>query len=472
MQKSILIVEDEAIIAQHLRAAIEDGGYEVAGIANSVNKALQYIDKERPFLVIVDIYLKGELTGIHLAQTLNQRNIPFIYVSANCNRQVLDAAKATNPYGFIVKPFREKDLLVTLDIALYHYEHDQKLPAHPQKKAAIGSSHSAGKEKGMSGQSPEVAFDGIVGDSLLMQEVFDLVRQVGPMDTSVLILGESGTGKEGIATALHKLSPRHTQPFIKINCAALPVHLIESELFGHEKGAFTGAYDSRVGKFEKANGGSIFLDEIGDMTPDLQVKLLRVLQERQIERLGGGKTIDVDVRVIAATNRNLENMIATGDFRLDLYYRLNVFPINMPPLRMRTGDIPLLVSYFIRHFSLKIGRTIKTIDPSTLQDLVRYPWPGNVREMQNIMERAVLLAKGDVITQISLPTALGQKAAEVPATAAPKTMEEMERDHILTVLKKCNHRISGKGGAAEYLNLPPTTLYSKIRRLGITRKQF
>lgn len=472
MQKSILIVEDEAIIAQHLRAALEDGGYEVAGIANSVNKALQHIDKVRPFLVIVDIYLKGELTGIHLAQTLNQRNIPFIYVSANCNRQVLDAAKATNPYGFIVKPFREKDLLVTLDIAMYHYEHNQNLPAHPQKKASSGSAHSAGKEKGVTGQSPEVAFDGIVGDSPLMQEVFDLVRQVGPMDTSVLILGESGTGKEGIATALHKLSPRHAQPFIKINCAALPVHLIESELFGHEKGAFTGAYDSRVGKFEKANGGTIFLDEIGDMTPDLQVKLLRVLQERQIERLGGGKTIDVDVRVIAATNRNLENMIASGDFRLDLYYRLNVFPISMPPLRLRTGDIPLLVSYFIRHFSLKIGRTIKTIDPSALQDLIRYPWPGNVREMQNIMERAVLLAKGDMITHISLPTALGQKAAEEPTPVTPKTMEEMERDHILNVLKKCNHRISGKGGAAEYLNLPPTTLYSKIRRLGITRKQF
>ena len=455
MKKRILIVEDESIIAQHLRAALEDGGYDISGIVNSVDKALRHIEKEPPFLVILDIFLKGDGTGVDLAHILNRKNIPFIYVSANCNREVLDAAKATRPYGFIVKPFRQKDLLVTLDIALYHYEQSRQLQS----------------DKKDDRKPAGTAFEGIVGKSAPMLEVFDLARQVGPMDTSVLILGESGTGKEGIAAALHNLSPRRDRPFVKINCAAVPANLIESELFGHEKGAFTGAYESRIGKFEKANRGTLFLDEVGEMSSDLQVKLLRVLQERQIERLGGNKTIDVDVRVIAATNRNLEMMIAAGDFRLDLYYRLNVFPIVMPPLHSRTGDIPLLIEFFIRHFSKKIGKTIKTIDDSCMRDLENYQWPGNVREMQNIIERAVLLAKGDQIANILFPATTVRKApVNFPQEATPKTMEEMEREHILTVLKKCNHRVAGPGGAAEFLNLPPSTLYSRIKKLGISKQ--
>jgi DNA-binding NtrC family response regulator len=474
MSKKILIVEDEAIIAQHLRAALEDGGYAVSGVVNSVNRALQHVESERPFLVIVDIFLKGELTGIHLAQNLNKNNIPFIFVSANCNREVLDAAKATHPYGFIVKPFRQKDLLVTLDIALYHHEHSRQLSGMPVRSVAGSAGRPAGKEKGSGLTSSDDPFEGIVGNSMPMLEVIDLARQVGPLDTSVLILGESGTGKEGIATALHKLSPRNGRPLIKINCAALPIHLIESELFGHEKGAFTGAVDTRIGKFEQANGGTVFLDEIGEMSQDMQVKLLRVLQERQIERIGGGKTINVDVRLIAATHRNLEAMIASGDFRLDLYYRLNVFPILMPPLRSRGGDISLLVSFFISHFSQKMGRPTKTIDPSALRKLENYAWPGNVREMQNILERAVLLAKGDVIFEINLPAALPLQpgAGAVPQSRAATTLENLERDHILTVLKQCKHRVAGPGGAAELLNLPPSTLYSKIKKLGISRNQY
>jgi DNA-binding NtrC family response regulator len=454
MNKRILIVEDESIIAQHLRAALEDGGYDVSGAVNSVDKALRHIEKEAPFMVILDIFLKGEGTGIDLAHLLNKKNIPFIYVSANCNREVLDAAKATRPYGFIVKPFREKDLLVTLDIALYHYEHNRQLLTDKKGRSFSGD-----------------AFEGIIGKSLPMGEVFDLARQVGPMDTSVLILGESGTGKEGIAAALHKLSRRSDHPFVKINCAAIPANLIESELFGHEKGAFTGAHEARIGKFERANGGTIFLDEVGEMSADLQVKLLRVLQEKQIERLGGNRTVDVDVRVIAATNRNLEAMIAAGEFRLDLYYRLNVFPINMPPLRSRIGDIFLLTEYFIKYFSKKIGKKISAIDDACLRDLENYAWPGNVREMQNIIERAVLLAKGDEINSIHIPIAASQKrTATVLNQANPQTMEEMEREHILTVLKKCNHRVAGPGGAAEFLQLPPSTLYSRIRKLGISKK--
>jgi transcriptional regulator with GAF, ATPase, and Fis domain len=226
-----------------------------------------------------------------------------------------------------------------------------------------------------------------------------------------------------------------------------------------------------------ANGGTIFLDEIGEMSQDLQVKLLRVLQERQIERVGGGKTINVDVRVITATHRNLEQMIAAGNFRLDLYYRLNVFPILVPPLRARSGDIAILASFFVRHYSQKIGRQIKTIDSLALRELEKYPWPGNVREMQNVIERAVLLAKGDIISTILLPNPLPVptipgSTLQNPASSDPKTLEEMEREHIIAVLKKCNNRVAGSGGAAEYLNLPPSTLYSRIKKLGIPKNQY
>ncbi|MEO5594937.1 MAG: sigma-54 dependent transcriptional regulator [Chitinophagaceae bacterium] len=472
MQEKILIVEDELIVAGDIRSVLEKVGYRVCGIARSVNRALEIIDSEKPFLVLLDIYLQGNLTGMDLAIQLNERDIAFVYLSANCNQEVMEIAKQTQPYGFVVKPFRENDLLVTLDIARYRYQQNQQMKL--QQDALSASKHfENSKKKNGSLVSKKTAvetipsFDGIIGASTEMQKIFEFIQQVAPHNTSVLILGESGTGKEGIANAIHYHSPRKNKALVKVNCSALPLHLIESELFGHEKGSFTGAIEKRIGKFEKADGGTIFLDEIGDMPADVQVKLLRVLQEKEIERIGSNNPIKVDVRVVAATNKNLEKEIAEGRFRLDLFYRLHVFPIMVPPLRERTEDIPLLVTHFINYFNEKTEKSITGISDYLKQKLLTYSWPGNVRELQNMLERSVILEQGSLINDILLPDE-NLAAQEVADTSASvKTIEEMERNHIIAILKQCNYKVAGPGGAAEVLNLPPSTLSSKIKKLGI-----
>jgi transcriptional regulator with GAF, ATPase, and Fis domain len=266
-------------------------------------------------------------------------------------------------------------------------------------------------------------------------------------------------------SAIHALSPRKDGPLIRVNCAAIPATLIESELFGHERGSFTDATERRLGKFELAHGGTIFLDEIGEIPPEIQVKLLRVLQEKEIERIGGETCIYTDVRVIAATNRDLEKEMAAGNFRLDLYYRIHVFPIYLPPLRERKADIPLLVEHFITKYTSRHGFPIKTVSERAMQQLTDYRWPGNIRELEHLVERHVLMSKTPVIDGFSLPVTVAPAAAAVET--AVKTVEEVERDHILEILRRCNGRISGRGGAAELLNIPPTTLSYRIRKLGI-----
>jgi len=315
------------------------------------------------------------------------------------------------------------------------------------------------------------SFEGIIGSSHLLLNVFDQITQVAPFDTAVLILGESGTGKEKVADCIHKLSPRKAKPLVKINCATLPATLIESELFGHEKGSFTGATDKRTGKFEQANGGTIFLDEIGEMPVDLQVKLLRVLQEKEIEPIGAKSSIKINVRIVAATNRNLEKEVAEGRFRLDLYYRLNVFPIELPPLRERIDDIPALSHHFINIYNRKSGKKITGLSDKVLKHLMGYSWPGNIRELENSIERSVLLSKGTIIEDIALPT-FARNVSLAVQDRHVKTIHENEREHIISVLKKCNGRIWGAGGAAEVLNLPPTTLASKMKKLSIRKEEF
>lgn len=641
MNAKVLIVEDQFIEANDLRLMLEKAGYKVTGIARSVPLALEFIEQERPDFVLLDIFLKGNQTGIDLAKKLREEHIAFIYLSANSSQDVLAAAKATQPYGFLVKPFREKDLLVTLEIAQYRHDFSRESGSRHetdlQKMLDTVIAESAGWEQTllksvkalqphvpfdyisagfMSGgtfdalsflrvgfdeyqviglkelstisgvnekeleslqlasrtdkvatiyeaevledairepsvmkllvetfnlrshivlpvllrdgrtfhfllysrrdhayqpehtslfnrmhhsiteaiesmlskeePSPAVAketqkpaesdsrssFEGIIGNSHLLLNVFDLITQVAPVDTSVLVLGESGTGKERIADCIHQLSPRKQKPLVKINCAALPATLIESELFGHEKGAFTGATDKRIGKFEQAHGGTIFLDEIGEMPIELQVKLLRVLQEKEVERIGGKAPVKVDVRVIAATNRSLEKEVAEGRFRLDLYYRLNIFPIQLPPLRERKEDIPVLVDHFVKQFSKKAGKAVNGVSASVLKELNAYHWPGNIRELENLVERNVLLTKEPVISKIVMPVSqtLEQTVIAAPADSRIKTIDENERDHILSVLKKCNGKISGTGGAAELLGIPSSTLNSKIRKLGITKE--
>ncbi|MBN9384055.1 MAG: sigma 54-interacting transcriptional regulator [Chitinophagaceae bacterium] len=613
MKEKILIVEDQFVEADYLRSMLERAGYLVTGIARSVEQALELIREVRPGFVLVDIFLKGKYTGIDLARQLAEENIPFVYLSANSGKDVLEAAKTTQPYGFLVKPFREKDLLVTLEIARYRHEHSTQhkdrqtsellsrlksmdnrwlgfeqqmlniavilqayipfdymtvgfnemgdpgscalsflrigfneyqtigvkelqtitgrslkelqaickqpslnnifadtfqvrsylsLPLElPDKKMFSFCLYSRRPEvynsdhivlfervqkvlselvstilKGLArpgapahGVPDKREFEGVIGKSHLLLNIFDLITQVAHSDTSVLILGESGTGKERIADCIHYLSRRAGKPFVKVNCAALPPNLVESELFGHEKGAFTGAYESRIGKFEKAHGSSIFLDEIGEMPMESQVKLLRVLQEKEIERVGGKGTKKIDVRIIAATNVDLEKEVAEGRFRLDLYYRLNVFPITLPPLRDRKEDIPLLAWHFVDHYNKKAGKRVTGISDRVLQNMMAYDWPGNIRELEHLIERSVLLAKGSTIEDILLPV-FKRKEINADDKNRIKTIHENEKDHILAVLRKCHGRIWGPGAAAEILNIPPSTLKYRMKKLGIKKE--
>jgi len=645
MKEKILIVEDQFVEADYLRLMLEQSGYIVIGIARSVTQAEDMIKKERPGFVLLDIFLKGKQTGIDLAGQLAEDNIPFVYLSANSSEDVLNMAKATQPYGFLVKPFREKDLLVTLEIAQYRHQHSLqsknrreaellkqlkdtvKEPfSWAERLLKIASSLQSfipfdylaagfdnigqpsfkgicflrigfneyqmigvkeleiitGKTKeeliALQSENPKETnaafyddnafrnickypslrklfadtfqlrshlempisvqngrpfsfclysrrpdaynmdqvllferiqfdladtieemlrnenkvtaniplpgsvmteakdanviegFEGIIGKSHRLLNVFDQITQVADTDTSVLLLGESGTGKEKIADCIHNLSTRKGKPLVKVNCAALPSTLIESELFGHEKGAFTGATDKKVGRFEKAHGGTIFLDEIGEMPVELQIKLLRVLQEREIERVGGTDTIKIDVRMIAATNKNLEKEVAEGRFRLDLYYRLNVFPIILPPLRERKEDIPALAYYFMTLYNQKAGRKISRISNEVLNKMMTYHWPGNIRELEHLIERSVLLTKGAIIEDITLTMVQTNSIASDSNESRMKTIHENERDYIISVLKKCNGRIWGSGAAAEILNIHPSTLKSKMKKLGIKKE--
>ncbi len=660
----LLIVEDEYVIANNLKLILQKAGYSVLGIARSVAEANELINRQIPNMVLLDIYLKGEQTGIDLARQLEDINIPFIYISANDNTSVLEEVKTTASSGYIVKPFRGQDVLTTLEIARYRQAHstEQKLreekilqmalsdalsnnlpwedrllevakllqPQLPFDYLAVGFRNDkpvrsfcfcrvgfeeyqtvslenfwkmAGisLEQALSTQAElahpdsrryndeafiticrahkpmqalaktyriesalialfnglktgpfvlsffsrkpmtylsrhlallerleqpfmltldrvfayeEVArlseklqqentylqeevktaanFEEIIGTSQPLVQVFNLISQVAPTDTTVLLMGESGTGKELVARAIHNLSARHEKIMVKINCATLPANLIESELFGHEKGAFTGASDKRIGKFEVAQGGTIFLDEIGEMPLDLQAKLLRVLQEREIERLGGKTPIPIDVRVIAATNRALEKEVTDGHFRMDLFFRLSVFPLILPSLRERTSDIPLLATHFARKSARRLGKAFTGFDNTTLDKLMDYSWPGNIRELENMMEQAVILNDGKSPLVLGRPlstqlftTQLPTVFVPIPIDAAPnepptpvkakdlpsvrQLHQETERDYILAVLQQANGRIRGSGGAAALLNIKPTTLEYRMEKLGIRK---
>ena len=307
----------------------------------------------------------------------------------------------------------------------------------------------------------------IIGESPCFQQVLNQMRIVAPTDAVTLIQGETGTGKEVIARAIHKLSLRCQGPFVKLNCAAIPATLLESELFGHERGAFTGACSQTKGRFQMADQGTLFLDEIGDLPLELQPKLLRALQEHEFERLGSGQTIRVDVRVVAATNQNLEHLVASKQFRPDLYYRLNVFPIFLPALRERAEDIPTLVQHFVQKFSLRMNKRIEVIPNEVVEVLKMHDWPGNIRELQNFIERSVVLSPG---TALRPPLAELKHMTKQPSAAAARTLAEAERDHILEVLRQTGWLIGGRDGAAVRLGLPRTSLIYKMRKLGIERQ--
>ena len=308
-------------------------------------------------------------------------------------------------------------------------------------------------------------FEQIIGNSPALESVLEQVEQVAPTDSTVLIQGETGTGKELIARAVHNLSARCGRPFIKLNCAAIPFDLLESELFGHERGAFTGAIAQKIGRFEMADKGTLFLDEVGDIPPGLQPKLLRVLQEQEFERLGSTRTQQVNIRLVAATNRNLAGMVKRNEFRSDLYYRLNVFPIPLPPLRARREDIPALVEHFVEIYSRRMDRQIEHIPPETMAALCSYQWPGNIRELQNFIERSVILSSGSALHS---PLASLDAAAETESVEAI-TLEQAERDHIRKILEQTRWVVAGPNGAAARLGMKRSTLYFRMQKLGISR---
>jgi transcriptional regulator with GAF, ATPase, and Fis domain len=615
---------------------LAEAGYRVQGVAKSVEQALSSLNTEIPDIVLVDIFLKGELNGIYLAGILHNQNIPFIYLSANSNSKTLEEAMGTRPDGFLVKPFRQQELLMAMNIALYRHnknlEHTSRQKnwlsnllgnvtgmrgtRHEKIQALIGVLTSflpmdyviidtspqdnnpqtlyqlrrtafdkfdfqlifpdvvgyrkkyrekrvpyflngndftrefrtdptwenirqaknlraqcwfpiAGeREAGMSisfyscsdeqytpdhlslmtslqdllaklvsgirinqdepaaghpssssqatwgaetsNAIPKPRFDGIIGNSPKLIDALDKVKQVAPFDNTVLVLGETGVGKEGLVKAIHQSSNRKGKPLIKLNCAAIPSNLAESELFGHEKGSFTGALEKRIGKFEQADGGTLFLDEIGELPLEVQSKLLRAIQEKEIERVGGRTTIRTDVRIITATNRDLLKEVAAGKFRLDLYYRINVFPITLPPLRERGDDIPILANHFLHSMGSRVrpGTTF-SFSQNALEQLKDYSWPGNIREMEHLIERHVLQSRFNIIDSFEMPAPFIPDQAALQKATEIKSFEDMDREHIVKALKKCNWKVSGRGGAAELLNLKPTTLTSKIKRLGI-----
>jgi len=631
MLNKILIVEDEFVVANDLRLILEQAGYQIVGVAASVEEALECLQQQQPDVVLLDIILEGKQSGMDLARELRTHNIAFVYLSANSNQKILEEAKTTDPYGFLVKPFRKKDLLVTLEIAWYRHKYSleskfrqagllqeqisainaetiaiqQKLlkiafllqshipfdllvsvfrpldteqfedmgylrigfneyqyigqqelltiagidknalsgsaddihattePAiytsiaheklqpntlqkvwstsfqmastlvfpvlfndgqllqyhfHSRQPAMYSNKHiDLLKQLKISNQKtiglPPVKLadhtivNTVIGNHPLLLEAMDLAAQVAPYHTSVLILGESGTGKEKIAQLIHTLSPRNNQPFIKVNCAAIPATLIESELFGHEKGAFTGAIEKRKGKFEQANGGTIFLDEIGELPLEMQVKLLRVLQEKEIEYVGGSVLKKLNIRIIAATNRNLEKEVAGGTFRLDLYYRLNVFPITLPALKQRKSDIPALASFFAERFCKEFHKEYRGISPTMLLEMSAYEWPGNIRELENVLEQSVILNDG--VSPLELKRSLSNLSGGLPPKVNIETLEdvkqkqrETEREYIISILEKVQGRIRGINGAAELMNIKPTTLESRMAKLGIKSEDY
>lgn len=449
----ILIVEDQYMEANNLEVMLRRAEYRVCTIARSVSAAVKIIEKESPDLVLLDIQLKGKLSGIDLAKLLSRKNIAFIYLSGNSKQQFLDAAKITRPYGFLAKPFREKDILIMLEVALYAHKENLALTRqrlNPSTEAE-GNNH---------------AFSDMIGHSDPMLTLKQHIGRIATSEVSVLIFGESGTGKELIARNIHLMSNRSRQAMISVNCAALPPSLIESELFGHEKGAFTSALDKRIGRFEQAEGGTIFLDEIGELPLNVQSKFLRVLQEREIEVIGG-KNKKVNVRVIAATNRNLQEDVVAGRFRADLYYRLNVFPLVSPPLRERKEDLPLLINHFVTKLSKIESSNVTRVSEQAMREVLNYDWPGNVRELENLVHRSILLSTGPVISTFG--TLMEQPAKPNVESDYMRTIEEVEREHIVAVLEKCNWKVYGPGGAAEILGIKVPTLNSRLKKLNIEK---
>jgi len=436
-------VDDDASVREALGSLIRSAGLGVETFAS----AQEFLARPRadvPSCLVLDVQLPG-LSGLDLQQELAKADvqIPIIFITGHGDIPMSVRAIKAGALEFLTKPFDDEDLLDAIQQGIAR---DQR--ARQQRENV--AQHN---------------FEDIVGTSAALRAVLDQVEVVAPTDSTVLIYGETGTGKELIARAIHNVSSRSNRPFVKLNCAAIPSGLLESELFGHEKGAFTGAVAQRIGRFELAHGGTLFLDEVGDIPLELQPKLLRVLQEQEFERLGSTRTMRVDVRLVAATNQDVAHMVGDKQFRADLYFRLNVFPIRIPPLRERVADIPLLVRHSVDKYAQRMNKRIETIPGEAMEALCRHSWPGNIRELQNFIERAVILTPGSVL-QVQLSEL--QQSSPVPSTTV-NTLEDVERECILVALRETGAVIGGEKGAAARLGLKRTTLLSKTQKLGISR---
>ena len=443
----ILVVDDEAIVRESLRDWLSDAGYQVLTAENGP-KALAIIETERVGIVITDLVMPG-MDGIELMKRAkeNQPNIEVIIITAYGSIPTAIAAMKEGAYDYIEKPFcPERAELLVKKLA----EHQELLEENLSLRQRLEDHYR---------------FENIIAKSSKMQRVIEVIKVVAKSNATVLITGESGTGKELVARAIHSQSHRQGKPFVAVSCAALPESLLESELFGHEKGSFTGAYAQKKGKFEFANRGTLFLDEVGEMSANIQVHLLRVLEEKEFTRVGGNEPIKVDVRVISATNKDLKRAIATGEFREDLYYRLNVVTIELPPLRERKEDVPLLAQHFLNKFALENQKEITGFSPEATEFLLGYDWPGNVRELENAIERAVILAKDSLITVADLPQENISLARSAPTG---KSLKELEKDHLLNILNETGGNYSE---TARILGITRMTLYNKAREYGLSVKK-
>jgi DNA-binding NtrC family response regulator len=444
----VYVVDDDPSAREGVAGLIRSAGLK----ARTFTSAQEFLATPRPEIpscLVLDVNLPG-LSGLDLQQELTKSGdqIPIIFLTGHGDIPMTVRAVKAGAVDFLTKPFDDEDLLNAIRQCIT----------------------SDGKQETRS----EMNFGQmqIVGNSRALKQVLDLVRTVAPSDSTVLLLGETGTGKELIARAIHNCSPRKNRPFVKLNCAAIPTGLLESEFFGHERGAFTGALTQKIGRLELADQGSLFLDEIGDIPLDLQPKLLRVLQEREFERLGSTHTKKVDVRIVAATHCALEEMVVQRQFRLDLYYRLNVFPISIPPLRERREDIPLLARYFVQQFARRMHKTVESISPQTMEALVHYSWPGNVRELQNVIERSVVVYdKGELSVSKDWLAHEFFLTEPAPHPSFRKSTIE-EREMIGAALAEAHGQVSGPLGAAAKLGIPPSTLESKIRAMKINKYGF
>ncbi|GAB4268580.1 MAG: sigma-54 dependent transcriptional regulator [Deferrisomatales bacterium] len=463
MSHRILVVDDQASFCRHIRAFLEGEGYEVHA-ANAPDEALESLAGNRFDVLLVDMKMP-QMSGLELFQKARNIDGDLSCIIMTAFGSISSAVEAIKQgvSDYVQKPFEPESLLMAVQKTL-------------RERAMLQEIKSLRQEV-----NQRYSFGNIVGKNAEMRKIYDLIEKVAPTDARVFITGETGVGKELVAKAIHFNSPRRDRPFVAINCGALTETLLETELFGHEKGAFTGATETRPGKFEYARGGTVFLDEIGEISPAMQVKLLRVLQEKQFERVGGNKPIRADVRVIAATNQDIKKKLADHEFRMDLFYRLNVVPIHIPPLRERKEDIPALVAHFIKLLNKNLGKNVRNISSQAMTQLMQYHWPGNVRELENVLERHLITTDGDTIERIVFDSGIpGASTVEGPAcdpadlevpfpVARSLVVRRFERAYVRAALERFGGNVTE---ASKNTGIHPRTFWRKIKEYGLDRSRF